>query len=84
MLSRGPHLLIPDAPIGAPSKHERLTSNMARRLLADGTFNNADDATQSLRASGFQLFDIMLLIDDARQAAFQHVVDIVAEAMADV
>lgn len=80
ILAHSSHSVIA-APFGAPSKRERLTSEMARCLFLDDAFHNADDAALSLRCGGFGTFDIMVLIDDARQAAFQQVVEIVAEAM---
>jgi hypothetical protein len=83
MLTARPRLYLVDRPSDAPTKRQRLIMDMAQHLLAHDAFHNAEDATASLRSGGFRLFDVMAGLDDARQAAFQQIVDLVAEAMAD-
>ena len=55
---------------------------LVNRMLADvircGTADNEADAMRSLRDNGYSMPDIIMCIDDVRQAAFQQTVDIVA------
>lgn len=59
------------------SHRENLVHRMATDLVAAGTAGNERDAIRSLFGK-YPIVDIMMLIDDARQAAAQ---DIVAREM---
>lgn len=48
--------------------------NMAAHLLKRDAFRTESDAIRSLLGNGFNISEIVLLVDDARQAAVQAVV----------
>ena len=76
------HLRIINDPLVQNKTYRTLTlERMITILIRDGTCSDKDDAIRSLRAAGFEMANIVMLIDDARQAAFQHTVGVVAREM---
>lgn len=74
------HLRIIDNPLVENKTWRTATLNlMIAVLIRDGTCGVESDAIRSLRAASFAMPDIIMCIDDARQAAMQ---DIVAREMA--
>jgi hypothetical protein len=72
------HLRIIDTPlVDNKTWRTRTLELMVAILIRDQTFNIEADAIQSLRAY-FDLVEIIMCIDDARQAAMQ---DLVAKEM---
>lgn len=69
---------LPDGPlIGADfviTERAALIYRMARELINDGTHGHHGDAIVTLVVAGHDTFNIMALIDDARQVAAQHLV----------
>lgn len=51
-----------------------LIHRMARDLLKAGTFAHHGESIVTLVRAGHATFDVMTLIDDARQTAMQHAV----------
>ena len=75
------HLRIIDTPLVDNKTWRTATLEaMVAILIRDGTCSDEADAIRSLRAH-FDLVDIIMCIDDARQAAFQPTVDVVAGEM---
>lgn len=66
------HRLV-DAGLVSDARAE-LVRSMAVVLVVDEAFRNDDDAIASLRAAGFPLPNVFLLVADARQAAMQTVI----------
>jgi hypothetical protein len=64
----------------ARERSNRVTERMAADLLRTNTVLNREDAVRMLRTAGYSIFDVHLLVDDARAVAFQ---EIVAKEMAD-
>lgn len=70
-------ILLLDGPlsVSGPTKRQRLVSDMASDLIRFDAFRSEDEAIRSLYGTGrYQTFDIMALIDDARQVAMCEVV----------
>lgn len=70
-----------DGPIVALRAYRvEMVARMARSLL---NLHAADfsepDAMRALKGCGYSMSDIVICIDDARQVAFQHTVEIVAK-----
>lgn len=64
------HLRLIDGPLLDPQKRrEDTVRRMAADLVAVNAFGSEHDARLALRVSGYPMFDIERLIDDARQAA---------------
>jgi hypothetical protein len=68
---------LPDGPlIGCDqviTERAALIYRMAREILAAGTYGDYRDSILTLAKSGaYSRFDILTLIDDARQVAAQH------------
>lgn len=51
-----------------------LVPKMAADLVKFGTYGSERDAIRSLFGNGYAMTDIVMLIDDARQAAQQEIV----------
>ena len=58
-----------------------LVPQMAADLNAAGALYCHEDAIRLLASKGYRIPDIIMMIDDARQAAFQQTLDIVAREM---
>jgi hypothetical protein len=75
------HLQIIDNPLVQNKTWRTATlERMVAILIRDGTCGVEADAIRSLRPH-FDLVEIMMCIDDVRQAAFQQTVDVVAREM---
>jgi hypothetical protein len=76
------HLRIIDNPlVDNKTWRTRTLELMVAILIRDGTAGDEADAIRSLRPY-FDLVEIIMCIDDARQAAFSQTTDIVAREMA--
>ena len=62
------------------ARKQQVAEQMASHLLDTNTVLNREDAVRMLRTAGYSIFDVHLLVDDARAVAFQ---EIVAKEMAD-
>lgn len=62
-----------DGPLPLHSVRAELVRSMAVVLVVDDAFRNDADAIASLRAAGFPINSVFLLVADARQAAAQTV-----------
>jgi hypothetical protein len=51
-----------------------MVEQMANALVREQAMDIESDAIRSLHGAGFQMADIVMCIDDARQAAMQHIV----------
>lgn len=74
------HLRIIDTPL-VDTHRASLVTRMATTLVRCGAYADHDAAFDALRAWSFRTVDITMCIDDARQAAFQQTVDVVAREM---
>ena len=75
------HLRLIDSPLVENKTYRTATlERMIAILIRDGTCGDKDDSISSLRPH-FPMAEITMLIDDARQAAFQHTVGVVAREM---
>ncbi|MES5483629.1 hypothetical protein QMZ05_12795 [Bradyrhizobium sp. INPA03-11B] len=76
MTTSHPRIRLVDGPVVIPEVEERTekVARMAKHLLAAGTFNDERDAIRSLVGNGFRFGEVVMLVDDARQVAAQHVV----------
>lgn len=78
-MSAKPFLL--DGPLMlAPERRAAMVETMARELYDALLFADRGDSIRFLLGRGYPAIDIMLLVDDARQAAVQ---EIVAKEMGD-
>lgn len=59
-----------------------LVPQMAADLISSGALYCQEDAIRLLASKGYRIADIIMMIDDARQAAFQQTIDIVAREIA--
>lgn len=62
----------------APERRRTVTEAMAKHLLTVDIVPVREDAVRMLRTAGWSMFDVDLLVDDARALSFQ---EIVAEVM---
>lgn len=70
------HRLV-DAPLSLETaRHERAckVADMAHALIANQAYADQGDAITALVGAGFPIFEIKVLLDDARQVAVQHMV----------
>ena len=58
----------------AEARKQQVAEQMAAHLLDTNTVLNREDAVRMLRTSGYSIFDVHLLVDDARAVAFQEIV----------
>ena len=58
----------------APERRRMVAEQMAAHLLQTNTVLNREDAVRMLRTAGYSIFDVHLLVDDARAVAFQEIV----------
>jgi hypothetical protein len=65
-----------------PAHKERRVLDMAEQLIEHDAYADGDDARLLLRALGWSMLDIELLLDDARQVAFSATLDLAATGMA--
>ncbi len=63
-----------EAPLVRVDPYLQLVEEMANVLLQQDAYGDADEAWRTLRAYGFRCSDIVVMIDDARQAAAQEMV----------
>ena len=72
-----------DGAVAHPSVTRRdVVERMARDLVKFDAFNNEADAIRSLMWSRrYSPYDVVVLVDDARQAAYQQTIDIMATEM---
>lgn len=74
-----PEVRLLDAPlIDNQTRRADLVRRMAADLIKYDAVGNEQDAIRSLFGRGYGMGDIVMLVDDARQAAFQQTVEIVA------
>lgn len=66
-----------DGPLVSDRRRD-LVQRMAKDLNRFDSWQNEQDAIRSLFGYGYSIIDIALLLDDARQVAFQMTVDVVA------
>jgi hypothetical protein len=67
------HLI--DGPLmTAPERREAMTERMAIILSAHQVYADRAASVHVLRAEGFPMIDVHLMVDDARQVAMQEVV----------
>lgn len=64
----------------SPARRETMIRAMAGDLLAYAAYADRDDAIRCLLSLGHNRLDVMILSDEARQVAVQH---LVAEIMSD-
>jgi len=71
-----PPIRLLDAPlIDAPTRRALLVKCMAADLVRYEAAHNEQDAIRSLYGTGrYEMADIVMLLDDARQAAVQEIV----------
>lgn len=50
-------------------------ADMAHALIANNAYADQGDAITALVGAGFPIFEIKVLLDDARQVAVQHMVE---------
>jgi hypothetical protein len=71
-----------DGPLmNMPEHKERRVLDMAEQLIEHDAYADSGDARRLLRALGWSMIDVELLLDDARQVAFSATLDIVATEM---
>ena len=58
----------------AQARRREIAEAMAADLLRTNTVLNREDAVRMLRTAGYSIFDVHLLVDDARAVAFQEIV----------
>lgn len=73
------HLRLIDGPLNSQSLRTALLQRMANELLQAGTAGSETAAMRTLRDAGHAMADIVMLVDEARQAAVE---DVVAKEMA--
>lgn len=62
-----------DGPL-VPVRRTTLIERMAKDLIAYDAAQNEHDAIRSLFGRGYSMVDIAMLVDEARQVAFQNIV----------
>ena len=62
-------------------RRQNLVPQMAADLIAAGALYCQEDAIRHLASKGYRIADVIMMIDDVRQAAFQQTVDIVTREM---
>jgi hypothetical protein len=60
-----------DGPLFLAEHKERRVLDMAEQLLEHDAYADSGDARRLLRALGWSIIDVELLLDDARQVAVQ-------------
>lgn len=72
-----------DGPLIAPRRQDSsvMISSMAADLIEADVFHDHQASFRTLVLRGYNSFYVSALIDDARQAAFQTTVDVVAKEM---
>lgn len=71
------HRLV-DSPLSLDvARQERIhkVAEMAHALIANNAYADHGDAITALVGAGFPIFEIKVLLDDARQVAVQHMVE---------
>lgn len=63
-----------DGPLAIAGQRLARVEQMADALIRFEAYGNEQDAVRSLFGNGYRMFEICLLLDDARQAAMQRVV----------
>jgi hypothetical protein len=75
VVKRAPHLRLIDGPlVDTQSPRTALVQSMANCLVKAKSAGSETASTLTLRACGFRMADITMLLDDARQTAIQEVV----------
>lgn len=70
-----PHLRLIDGPlVDTKALRTALIERMANDLITAGTANSEVAAMRTLRAKSYHMADIVMLIDDVRNVAFQEIV----------
>ncbi len=60
-------------PLPFETPRVRLVEKMTAELVKAGTFHDERAAMRTLRDAGFAMGDVVMCIDDARQAAMQDI-----------
>lgn len=70
-----PRIRLIDGPLlETDMRRTDLVARMAKELIRQDTYHTERDAIRSLVGNGFSALDVMVVVDDARQVAMQHVV----------